>query len=64
MPKKNCPCKDCVRRRFNCHAMCDTYKAWKAELEKQNMASAAEKQQTPELCRSMVKYIWRNMKWR
>ena len=29
--KKIAPCKDCQKRRFNCHSMCIEYKSWKRE---------------------------------
>lgn len=31
--KKIAPCKDCQKRRFNCHSMCVEYKAWKKEYD-------------------------------
>ena len=30
---KIAPCKDCLDRRFNCHALCSVYKEWKQELD-------------------------------
>lgn len=34
----NSPCQDCKERHFKCHAECERYKAYKAELEKANEA--------------------------
>ena len=31
-----CPCKTCESRRLYCHAHCEKYEAYKAELEKIN----------------------------
>ena len=30
--KPRCPCKDCTRREMQCHANCEWYKKFKAEL--------------------------------
>ena len=35
--KDICPCKDCGRRKINCHSICKDYKEWKksgTEIEK------------------------------
>lgn len=30
--KPNSPCMNCVKRRSNCHAVCDKYNDWKKQL--------------------------------
>jgi len=30
-----CPCKDCQKRKVNCHARCEAYKEWKEEQQTQ-----------------------------
>ena len=35
--KEICPCKDCGRRKINCHSICKDYRKWKkngCEIEK------------------------------
>lgn len=36
-------CKDCQKRHVACHAHCDTYKKWRAELDKVNDIIRMEK---------------------
>ena len=36
-------CKDCQKRHVACHAHCDTYKKWRAKLEKVNDIIQMEK---------------------
>lgn len=36
-------CKDCPKRHVACHAHCDTYKKWRAELDKVNEIIQMEK---------------------
>lgn len=52
------PCNGCDRRLVGCHGLCPEYKAWKTEREKQK---EAQREETPELSRSMKKHIWRRM---
>lgn len=61
---KVAPCKVCDRRRLGCHAECDDYKSWKAELAKVSEARVKEQEATPVICRKVVKQIWKEMKGR
>lgn len=36
-------CKDCQKRHVACHTHCDTYKKWRAELDKVNDIIQTEK---------------------
>lgn len=36
-------CKDCQKRHVACHAHCDTYNKWRAELDKVNDIIRMEK---------------------
>lgn len=56
------PCQDCPDREPACHDRCERFLAFRAKL-----AEAAEEKKkrdaaTPELCRTVVKQIWKGMK--
>lgn len=42
------PCKDCKDRHMACHADCDKYRAWKADLDAQRIKCRQNKGQTIE----------------
>ena len=35
--RDGCPCGECVKRSAHCHANCEEYGAWRAELDKANL---------------------------
>ena len=58
------PCKDCRERHHGCHSECEKYLAFSKENEERRKAKAAETASTPEICRTVVKQIWKEMKGR
>lgn len=59
---KVAPCKVCDRRRLGCHAGCDDYKGWKAEVDKIAEAKIKERQAKPEICKTVERQIWKEWK--
>ena len=58
------PCKDCPDRKIGCHSECEHYKLFK-ELQTEISAKKERvRKSTPEICRSVVKQIWKEMKGR
>lgn len=33
MDRKPSPCKECTSRRLGCHGKCDSYKAWRSDVD-------------------------------
>lgn len=58
------PCKDCLDRHFNCHGTCKKYQEFKLDLQRIAEKREAERVSTPDICRKVVKQIWREMKLR
>ena len=56
------PCKDCEKRHFNCHGTCPAYQTFRLELDKRCEERAMKAVSTPEICRKVVKQIWKGMK--
>ena len=56
----NCPCNGCERRIVGCHGLCNEYKDWKKDYE----AGKEKPKETPEFPRSVLRYLWKRMRWR
>ena len=56
------PCKDCDRRSVTCHAECDEYKAYKAEMQRIQDLKDAENLGKPQFCRRVQKQVWKYQK--
>ena len=56
------PCKDCFDRKLLCHGRCERYQKFKTELAERAEAKRKKDAATPELCRDVVRQIWRDMK--
>ena len=56
---KNAPCKengiDCQDRHVGCHAECEKYKAWKADVDKANENRWAYKEQNASVWNKRVR---------
>ena len=52
------PCKDCDRRLVGCHTICREYQDWVKQREE---SKAANRKESPELCRKVRKQIWKGM---
>lgn len=56
------PCMDCERRHFNCHGTCPDYQAFRLKKDQECEERALKAVSTPEICRKVVKQIWKGMK--
>lgn len=58
------PCKDCADRQECCHRTCSEYYMFKQDLKKVSDRKVKEARSTPELCKTVVRQIWKEMKGR
>ena len=56
------PCEDCQERFEKCHWYCSEYYLFKNELKRVAMEKEKVRRSTPELCKKVVKQIWKEMK--
>ena len=56
------PCKDCEKRHFNCHGTCPDYQAFRLDRDKRCEERAKKDAATPEICKKVVRQIWKEMK--
>ena len=56
------PCMNCEKRHFNCHGTCPAYQSFRLELDKRCEERAMKAVSTPEICRKVVKQIWKGLK--
>lgn len=56
------PCKDCLQRKFLCHGQCEKYKEFKKKLAEVAEAKQKLNASTPEPCRKVERWLWREMK--
>ena len=64
----HCPChldgNNCDRREVGCHAVCEDYKKWKAELDAKNEHKRKEKAKTQTMSESAKRKMWRKQRYR
>jgi len=60
--RMNAPCMNCERRHFLCHGTCPDYQAFRRKRDQAAEEKAKKDAGTPELCRKVVKQIWKDMK--
>ena len=58
----NAPCKDCQDRNPGCHWTCSEYYLFKAERKRAAEEKERQRVSTPEICKKVVKQIWKEMK--
>lgn len=58
------PCKDCWDRCEKCHKFCSEYYIFKMEQKKIAEKKERVRVSTPEICRAVVKQIWKEMRGR
>ena len=58
------PCKDCRDRCEKCHKTCSEYYLFKQERKRIAARKEKERVATPELCRKVVKQIWKEERWK
>ena len=58
------PCKDCQDRCEKCHKTCSEYYLFKQERKRIANQKEKDRVSTPEICRTVVKQIWKEMKGR
>ena len=55
------PCKDCQERCEGCHKTCSEYYLFKQHRKRIAARKEKDRVSTPEICRSVVKQIWKEM---
>ena len=58
------PSKDCRDRQECCHKTCSEYYLFKQNIKRASDEKVKQARATPELCRRIVKQIWKEMKGR
>ena len=58
------PCKDCRDRQECCHKTCSEYYLFKMDLKRIAEEKERVRKSTPEICRTVVKQIWKELKGR
>lgn len=62
------PCKDCERRKTGdeagCHSGCPEYQEWKRMKDAAVDQRDREQKAHPELPRDVLRYIWREERWK
>lgn len=58
------PCKDCWDRCEKCHKFCSEYYLFKTEQKRIAAEKEKVRKSTPEICRTVVKQIWKEMRGR
>lgn len=56
------PCMNCEKRHFKCHGKCQDYQEFRSELDKRCEERAKKAVSTPDICKTVVKQIWKGMK--
>ena len=60
----NAPCKDCWDRCEGCRRTCSEYYLFRQDRKRIAKLKERDRASTPEICKTVVKQIWKEMKGR
>lgn len=54
------PCKECPKRQVGCHAKCEDYKSWKAELDEYQKVQRGKRRAMQQLIDDMYRNSYKH----